>query len=713
MNKNAYILFLILILTLSLSAIDPVGLTIKVKGDVSITRNDVNYEADKGDRLFNDDLIKTAANSFTAIQFSDNKSLIKLFPNSSLHIEAKKKGNKVDKKVKLSLGDLWAKVSKKHGKFEVENATTVVSVKGTEFLLSQNIDGSTEVFTLEGEVTFTNKGDGVSSMIRAGQKGLTMGTGDIAVTDFDMTEIPASIRDAIEEEILMDQQVEEIEDSFTPEPEEIEESITPAKPKKSSSSNRPAPAASGETEGFSLGGSAGTSVVNQQTYTRVRLMPELVIGKFGIGLDIDLMIDSEGKIREEDWDDPEDYLNKFLYIRYGQRGDNFYGRIGAFSDYTLGHGLVMRNYSNMLRFPDDRQVGLQLGGKLPIANIGLEGFSSNILDNDILAGRITTQPFLDAEVPIINKIILGGSIAHDQDQLQGLIDTDDDEYPDVFDDYPYNDDWHNEVDHDIEDYLDIYTELHGTEEGFTEWFNNSETLNSLRNPSFDDLGEDDVTVFGLDYELPIVESKLFYLSHYSEYAQIMEHGAGFIFPGFYSKFLIFQMNLEFRMYQEDFIASFFDNLYEEERAIAYLTNDGYQVITKEELVPLTTKSRGWYGSITSNLFNFLFVTVAYEDMYGEDDVNTRSLWTQARIEQRFIPNLTRAEINYNQTRFETLKNLKSPSAIIEGVLGYNLGPTTQLVGSYKERYVDLNGNGKIKGKDETIKTMSFGVEFRF
>ncbi len=719
MNKQAILLIFTLFFAITLTAIAPVGLTIKVEGEVSITRNDVIYDADKGDRLFNDDLIKTGESAFTAIKFSDNKSLVKLFPNSSLHIEAEKKGDKVDKKVKLSLGDLWAKVSKKQGKFEVENATTVASVKGTEFLITQNSDGSTEVFTFEGAVQFTNKSDGLSSTISAGQRGLTMGSGDIAVTEFSIDEIPTSIREAIEEELNLGAPVEEIDDDLTPEIDEemrnIEESSAPAKPKKSSSSSTTTPRASGEREGFSFGGSAGTAVVNQQTYTRVRLMPELVLGKFGIGLDIDLMIDNEGEIRKEDWDDPEDYLNKFLYVRYGQRGDTFYGKIGAFTNYTLGHGLIMRNYTNMLLYPDIRQIGLQLGGKLPVANIGIEGFSSNILENDILAGRITTQPFLGADIPVLNKIMFGGSIAHDQNQFKGLIDTDDDNYPDIFDDYPYDDDWHNQVDHDIDDYRAIYFELYpnGTEESFENWFNNSETLNSLRNPSFDDIGEDDVTIFGADYELPLMETDLFYLSHYGEYAQILDHGAGFIFPGFFSKFLIFQMNLEFRMYQEDFIGSFFDNIYDQERAVAYEVNDDYVIMTKEDLVPLAEETRGWYGSLETNIFNFLFVTVAYEDMYGDDDIHSRSLWGQARLEQRFIPNLSRAEINYSQTRFENLKKLKSPSASIEGILGYNLGPTTQLVGSYKERYLDLDGNGKIKGSDETVKTMAFGVEFRF
>ena len=100
-------------------------------------------------------------------------------------------------------------------------------------------------------------------------------------------------------------------------------------------------------------------------------------------------------------------------------------------------------------------------------------------------------------------------------------------------------------------------------------------------------------------------------------------------------------------------------------------------------------------------------------MYGEDDVNFRSLWGKVNFDTKFIPKLTKAEIGYTQTGFDKLKEFKTPNAIINGSLGYELGTSTQLVGSYQEHYVDLNGDRKIKGKDETIKTMSLGVEFSF
>ncbi len=463
------------------------------------------------------------------------------------------------------------------------------------------------------------------------------------------------------------------------------------------------------SNGLNMGGGIGTVLMGGETYSQIRLMPELVLGKFGLGLDIELLIDSEGNIREEEWDEFEDYVNKIYYLRYGQRGDSFYGKIGGFPYYTLGHGLIMKDYTNMLRYPQVRQLGVQLGGKLPLAGLELEAFTSNITENDILAGRVVIAPLKEMNLPIISNIKFGATIVHDANQYNGLLDSDDDNYADVFDDFPDDDNWHDQVDYDIEDYLAAYVSIVGDSTGFQNWFDTSDYINNKRNKSFSDLGEEDITVFGVDYEIPLVQSDLFKLSHYGELAQIVDHNMGFIFPGFYSKFLIFHMNLEFRMYQDDFMSAYFDNIYDGQRAVVY----GDTVILKESLLEYTTESKGWHASLTTNFFQVLLLTVTYEDMYGEDDERVKSLWGKLAFNNTFIPKLNIAEVNYSQTGFDKLKYFKTPSSLIEGKLGYTMSANTVIVGTYQERYVDLNNDKIIKGKDETIKTMNFGVEFRF
>lgn len=704
MNRRIFLCIIVgILLAFNLSGIDFIARTLKVKGEVNLTRNLQISPALVGDQLFNGDELETKNESYAAVKFADQSSVVKLFPNSTLNINTVQEKGKTNKKSVLKIGELWAKVEKGTGKFDIETSTTVASVKGTNFLMNVTEEGLTNLYSFEGEVLFQNKIDGETALILAGQRGTSTGQGPILITAIDPNEIGESTSNFINEEL----EPIEIE-----EPEQIEEEEIPPIEQPEPEIEIPEEESRRDAGPFNMGGGVGSVMLGDNTYTQIRLMPELTFGKFGLGLDINLMIDSNGDIRKEDWDDFEDYVNKIYYLRYGQRGDSFYGKLGGFKSYTLGHGLVMKDYSNMLRYPNVRQIGVQLGGKLPVAGMTAEVFTSNAVKNEVLAGRLIIKPLNNTEIPLFKNLTFGGTVAHDRNQVKGLLDSDEDNYPDHFDDYPFDEDWHNEVDYEIDEWLEAYISINGDSTGFNNWFYEEDGyIDCQRNSPFSELGEDDITVIGVDYELPLVINNLFYLSHYGEAAKILDHNMGFIWPGFYSKFLIFHMNLEYRIYQDDFMPAFFDQLYDEQRAVVY--TDINSVLTKESLLEYMTKSQGWYGSITANLLNFIFLTVAYEDMYGEDDVNFRSLWGKANFDTKFIPKLTKAEIGYTQTGFDKLKEFKTPNAIIDGSLGYELGTSTQLVGSYQERYVDLNGDGTIKGKDETIKTMSLGVEFSF
>jgi len=468
------------------------------------------------------------------------------------------------------------------------------------------------------------------------------------------------------------------------------------------------------TEGVSMGGSFGTLMVGDHTYTQIRLMPELVIGKVGIGLDVDILIDEDGNWRKEDWDHFDDYLKKVYYVRYGHRGDPFYGRIGGFTGYTLGHGLIMRDYTNMLRYPDERQIGLQLGGQIPVYGLQVEGFSSNILENDILAARASATPLQDMALPLLPAMRVGATFATDRNQYDGLLDTDDDNYPDVFDDYPEDKHWHNEIDKHRNWWRDVYTEInHGDSTGFDNWFATSAYLR--RNPSADDLGEESVSILGLDYELPLLVTDAFTLTHYGELAKIIDHNMGFIWPGFGMTFLIFQVTLEHRYYQDDFEPAFFDNLYDEDRVrVISIGEDSLGVLAKSQTIALNEQMEGWYGSVTASLFKILYLKLAYEDMYGHNLDNGKSLWAAAWLNKTFIPKVTTARVDYSQTRVEhVLENLKSPSTLVTARVGYSMSANTELMVKYQERYVDLNGDGHIRGDEETVSTMSFGLQIRF
>ena len=151
----------------------------KVKGDVILTHAEENINAKDGTELENNDVLESKSESFAVVKFIDGNSVVKLFPNSILTISAEKTNGKLNKKSTIRLGELWAKVAKNTGEFVVETPTTVVSVKGTKFVLAVDENGFTDLFTLEGVVNMKNKKDDIEADVGAGQKAHSTGENEI------------------------------------------------------------------------------------------------------------------------------------------------------------------------------------------------------------------------------------------------------------------------------------------------------------------------------------------------------------------------------------------------------------------------------------------------------------------------------------------------------------------------------------------------------
>jgi hypothetical protein len=477
--------------------------------------------------------------------------------------------------------------------------------------------------------------------------------------------------------------------------------------------------------GIGMGGMVGSITIGDQTYSQIRLMPEVTFWKFGLGLDIDLLIDSDGNVRREDWDETRDIINKIYYIRFAQRGEPFYARVGGFPFYTLGHGLIMKDYSNMLLYPNQRNIGAMMGFNLPLPlKPGAEIFTSNVEKNEILAANAHFEPLSISDIPLLSKLSLGVSVVTDRNQYGKYEDSDGDKVPDVLDPNPDLRNYTWDLDGDgINNDVDLDMDGDGVLD--SPWVNEyvaetypallDSTLAALLDNQIDSLhrygAKKDIKIFSVDYDLPLIQTKLFTLGHYAEIAKIENYGSGFIFPGFYTKFLIFNANLEFRKFEDKFIPAYFDNLYDDQRS--YVVGD--TIVTKDMMLDYVKACYGWYGSLEANLFNVIFMRAAYQDMYGEEVQTGKSLWAKVGLDPKIMPKLREASVGYSQTNvpYLSIDKLQTPSAQIDGKLAYGLSDNTFLVGKYSERYVDLDGNGKIKGKDETIKSMTFGVEFQF
>ncbi|MDP8268006.1 MAG: FecR family protein [Candidatus Tenebribacter davisii] len=189
MNKILCIVIIIILFSFPLIAQDTVGIALKVKGDVILTHGEDLLNAKNGSELENEDTLESKDESFAVVKFIDGSSVVKLFPNSILTINASKTNGKLNKKSTMKLGELWAKVSKNTGSFIVDTPTTVVSVKGTKFILSVDESGFTDLYTLDGVVNIKNKLDDKEADVKAGQKAHSIGKNEILVAEIEEDEM--------------------------------------------------------------------------------------------------------------------------------------------------------------------------------------------------------------------------------------------------------------------------------------------------------------------------------------------------------------------------------------------------------------------------------------------------------------------------------------------------------------------------------------------
>jgi hypothetical protein len=189
---------------------------------------------------------------------------------------------------------------------------------------------------------------------------------------------------------------------------------------------------------FMFGLSAGLGVQSfkdgpngeEIAYQKIGLIPEFAVGKFAVALDFSLHLSSgTGStpflIRTEDWVPAEStitnwaqlYLSKFVYVRYGSKGDSLYAQMGSIYNGTLGTGFIMENYTNTLFIPDSRLLGLALdidGSLFNFPLIGMETMVANLAAWDVMGTRLFVRPLITLENEILRSMEWGVTLAADR-----------------------------------------------------------------------------------------------------------------------------------------------------------------------------------------------------------------------------------------------------------------------------------------------------------
>jgi hypothetical protein len=268
------------------------------------------------------------------------------------------------------------------------------------------------------------------------------------------------------------------------------------------------------------------------TYQTARLSPGFRLGKFGIDFDFDVNFRFDGgdegdkpEYRKEDWEYDgareffDLYLPKIRSVRYGDTGDPVVLRMGSIDELTLGSGFIVSSYTNELFAPENRVFGGVaniFGSLVDIPYLGVDVFTSNAARFDVAGGRFYVRPLETFTTSVIRNLEVGGTFVIDRDPC-------------------------------------YFVKRYAMYDPALLAFSDSENV---------------VSVFGVDFNLPLVQHSLFSFTVFGDRA-IQNNRPGLMggIRGRMFGFLLYEGQL--RVLEDDFIPEYFSASYDLFRAEQY------------------------------------------------------------------------------------------------------------------------------------------------
>jgi hypothetical protein len=310
-----------------------------------------------------------------------------------------------------------------------------------------------------------------------------------------------------------------------------------------------------------IGGNLGMTFEDGEAFYLLNFNPELAFGKIGLGLDVNLRFNTAGKVRTDDLT-----ASKILrYVRYGSKGDSFYGRVGLLDYARLGNGFVLGNYRNSASY-ELRRVGMELD--LGLENLGVETVLSDVGAPSVLGMRAHVRPLKFTPVgavPIVGNLVAGVTYA---------------------------------------------TDLHP-----------NANLSSDAGPGTllteDAIDGGRMSIIGLDIGLPIFTASWIKSGLYFDYAKIVDFGSGAAAGiGFQFKpFGLMDLNMQYerRYLGDQFLPRYFGSEYEQARFTPLTDSTS---MTRAQELRYAKAIQGNYGEVTLNILGGLTINGQYYSPIG-------------------------------------------------------------------------------------------------
>lgn len=448
----------------------------------------------------------------------------------------------------------------------------------------------------------------------------------------------------------------------------------------------------GSGAGMSAGSiSVGLTELDGESVTRISYRPEVTLGKFGVALDLELFIDSDGNFLPFGWEfDTKDQIlttlyRKIYYIRWDQPGAPFYARAGALEGITLdAAGLVTNNWGNVANYPKQKLIGIhtQINESFTPFAISIDVATNSVQDwhqgGGVLALKGGFAPIASLPIPILNGLRLSATSVTDFNQKAAIADRDEDKCPDDLDYDPKNSGICSDPNVNLADMRDLSSdelvELRDNEIGKLDERNNQIKSDFRSTEKF--------TIMAIDALLPIWNEEFSSLRFFSEAAKPITQDevktteqkrvaqekkeAGLdglneswaLVPfGLGGHLSILEWGFQYRILNGGFSPGHFDAAYELQRMNFV---DGEYRSKKDMYWEENLGFRkGYYGTLGANLFDIVRADASYAHLVSEKKEqgktipDDRSFSAQAGLGSmilEYVPKVSKAQVFLAKTK---------------------------------------------------------------
>lgn len=372
------------------------------------------------------------------------------------------------------------------------------------------------------------------------------------------------------------------------------------------------------------------------SYQSLGLSPDVAIGKFGIGLSLQInyrFLNGQPTIRQWDWwPDNADFqkvldlwLPKIKYVRWGTKGEPLFVKLGMIEDGTLGNGFIVGGYMNTLFVPTKRIFGLSADFDAALVGfplLGLETFVGNLAQFDVIGARLFARPLIFFDIPVLKDLQIGATFA-----------------------------------------MDTQPKLY--------------VLPAVTDPAL----KTAVAVYGADFRLPIIGTPAVSLAAFGDIASVAGQSMGGAIGAGGRLFGIFSYSAQLRVLGDNFLPVYFDATYDLFRAVKW-------TVQKKAFNAVVA---GWsagtgFSFIDDKITFFAGVDGPFNPTPdAANPLNFPHIRGMFRVKDGLVPGLS-LDASYDKQFVKTFAELVSPAnAAIQAKLNYKTGPAV-ISFVYKVRY---------------------------